>query len=208
MLKSLISFGVYGYFIGKKRKNRILNRLQQNKLIQGIINKNIFYKENEIRDLKALISFYKKNIKNTCTYLALIKRLANLVYEQKLQSITPLPVHYEPDNSFISLKTIIGVKYEKIIGVYVIHNRENNKYYVGQSKDIYKRLKQHFVGTVPKNVIFAKDYYFSKSENKSDLFEVKIIPCGTKDELDKTEKNLIELYDSYNLGYNGTNGNT
>lgn len=103
---------------------------------------------------------------------------------------------------------MIGIEYQKVIGCYIIHNRENGKYYVGQSKDVHKRLKQHFTGTVPKNVIFAEDYYLSNFSNKEDLFEVKILPCTTKDELDKTEKELIELYDAKNNGYNGTSGNT
>ena len=79
--------------------------------------------------------------------------------------------------------------------------------YVGQSKDVYKRIKQHFHGTVPKNVIFAEDYYLSNIENKEKLFEIKIIPCETKDELDKLERELIIEYDALNNGYNGTSGN-
>ena len=102
----------------------------------------------------------------------------------------------------------MGLNYEKIIGCYVIHNVENDKYYVGQSKDVIKRItKQHFDGAKVKNIIFAEDYYKSNLENKDDLFEVKIIRCETKDELDRTEMELIEEYDSFNNGYNGTNGN-
>ena len=40
------------------------------------------------------------------------------------------------------------------------------------------------------------------------MFEVRIIKCETKDELDKTERELIEYYDSFENGYNGTGGNT
>ena len=61
---------------------------------------------------------------------------------------------------------------------------------------------------MPNNIIFAEDYYSSKQEHKDDLFEIKIIECSTKDELDRKEKNLIEFYDSWNKGYNGTSGNT
>lgn len=31
----------------------------------------------------------------------------------------------------------------EIIGIYQILNKINNKYYVGSSKDIYKRFEQH-----------------------------------------------------------------
>ena len=120
----------------------------------------------------------------------------------------PLQDQYIIDDSFQPLKLLSGFEYKKIIGCYVIHNKEKDKYYVGQSKDILRRLKQHFRGTTPNNIIFAEDYYSSKQENKDDLFEVKIIECSTKDELDRKEKNLIEFYDSWNKGYNGTSGNT
>ena len=112
------------------------------------------------------------------------------------------------DDSFIPLKKFVGTNYEKIVGCYVIRNTENNKYYVGQSKDVYKRItRDHFNGTKVKNIIFAEDYFKSNYENKDDIFEVKIIQLQTKDELDAKEKELIEEYDSFNSGYNGTSGN-
>lgn len=100
------------------------------------------------------------------------------------------------------------MEYQKIIGCYIIRNKENKKCYVGQSKDVLKRIRQHFKGTIPNNVIFAEDYYCALSEIRDNLFEIKIIPCETKDELDRTEKQLIEDYDAFNNGYNGTSGNT
>ena len=86
-------------------------------------------------------------------------------------------------------------------------NNENGKCYVGQSKDVLKRLRQHFKGTEPINIIFANDYYSSSFVKKEDLFSVKIIPCQTKDELDRTERKLIEEYGARQTGYNSTVGN-
>lgn len=123
------------------------------------------------------------------------------------RQIKALPITFQQDNTFIPLKTFIGMKYEKIVGCYIIHNTENNKYYVGQSKDVIKRIKSHFRGTVPNNIIFAEDYFSSKFENKDDLFSVKVIRLQTKDELDATEREMIEYYDAYCQGYNGTSGN-
>ncbi|RIA80580.1 hypothetical protein C1645_745140 [Glomus cerebriforme] len=57
-----------------------------------------------------------------------------------------------------------------------------DKHYVGQSKDIGKRLNQHFSNG---------EVYF----------------CQTKDELDGLEKQKIEEYNSFDGGYNGTGGN-
>lgn len=172
------------------------------------MNKNIKYKREIIKKDKELIQVTKEKIAYYSDYIKLLERLEDILYYRKLSEITPLPTIYNNDQLFISLKTIIGMEHEKIIGCYILHNKENDKYYVGQSKDIHRRIKQHFNGTVPKNIIFAEDYYLSKFQNKENLFEVKIIQCKTKDELDKTEKELIELYDAYNSGYNGTIGNS
>ena len=131
-------------------------------------------------------------------------------YESLINQVELLPTDLSMDSEkgFIPLKQLSGMNYQKIVGCYIIHNKENNKYYVGQSKDVFKRIcRQHFDGTKVKNIIFAEDYFNSQFPNKDDLFEVKIIPLETKDELDQKEKDLIEEYDSFTNGYNGTSGN-
>lgn len=110
-------------------------------------------------------------------------------------------------NGWIFLKDAFNFKYDKLKnkkGIYIIWNRTKNKYYVGQSKDLYKRIfTQHFAASAKdvKNIIFAKDWY------DNDKFYFKYILIETKDELDSTEKNYIELYDSFRNGYNNTGGN-
>ena len=129
-------------------------------------------------------------------------------YREKIIQVEPL-ADYMPDSTdFILLKNLSGLDYEKIIGVYVIRNRELDKFYVGQSKDVMKRLRDHFTGTEPKNIIFAEDYYQSKFDNKNELFEFRIEVLETKNELDRREMELIAEYDSFNNGYNKTAGNT
>ena len=57
-------------------------------------------------------------------------------------------------------------------------------------------------------MIFAEDYFKTAEKERDDLFEFMIIPCETKDELDKEEKDLIEEYEAFTKGYNGTSGNS
>ena len=57
-------------------------------------------------------------------------------------------------------------------------------------------------------MIFAEDYFQTAEKERDDLFEFMIIPCETKDELDKEEKDLIEKYEEFTKGYNGTSGNS
>ncbi|MGL5268762.1 MAG: GIY-YIG nuclease family protein [Spiroplasma sp.] len=86
-------------------------------------------------------------------------------------------------------------------GVYIIWNQTKNKYYVGQSKHMARRLLQHFKDGEVKNILFAKDWY------AGDQFVYRYYFCETKDELDDLEKRYIDEYNAFEAGYNSTNGN-
>lgn len=206
---SIITVGVRSLLLSNKRKQKLKLKIKkQTDLVDDKIN--------FINNIKKEIEKYQNNVNENYQLLELnsieiSKRMKEEKYSymEKLKEITPLSTTYIPDNSFISLKKFMGLQYDKIIGCYVIHNKEQNqKYYVGQSKDIMKRINQHFKGLVPNNIIFAEDYYSTATDVRDNMFELKIIPCETKDELDKTEKELIEQYDAYNKGYNRTSGNS
>ena len=207
LYKIIFSFGIYSLIYSKKHLTKIQSKVND-------INKCIEKDENKINELDKLCNNLNLKIKDYQIKLNEKEKEIEAKkseeinnYNKKLLQIKPLGISVNKNDEFILLKHFNGIKYEKINGCYIIHNKENDKYYVGQSKDVLKRLKQHFKGTTPKNSIFAEDYYTSTLKNKEDLFEVKIIKCETKDELDKMEKSLIYKYDSWNNGYNGTSGN-
>lgn len=206
-LKNIFSLFIYNYLISNKRKKKIENKIINLDTIIDIMNKEIISiekkittKNNEILSLQEEIEVKKEKTKN-------LKQIELDLCSKLILQVLPLPENLTEVNGFIPLKTFVGYENKKIVGCYIIKNKEKEKYYVGQSKDVYKRLKQHFSGTIPKNSIFAEDYYLSTFANKDDIFEIKIIECETKDELDLTEKELIDKYDSYKSGYNGTSGN-
>lgn len=205
--KSFFSLGVYNYLKSNKRKNKIESVLLKIEQEISKIKKDIADNDKEINKCNLLINERKLAISEKEQEQEKKVRNKKNEYDNKLLKVKPLASVVVEDKSFRLLKYFSGLDYEQIIGVYIIHNKEKDKYYVGQSKDVLKRLKQHFNGTVPKNMIFAEDYYTSHYENKDNLFEVKIIRCSTKDELDRLEKQLIHEYDSWKNGYNGTSGN-
>lgn len=94
---------------------------------------------------------------------------------------------------------------EKICGVYCIENLENEKKYIGSSKDIYGRWKEH------KNALRKNKHHSYKMQrawNKygEDSFKFYIIQIfiGKEKELRKLEQYYLDLYKSYdfNYGYN------
>lgn len=207
LLKKILSLGIYCWFISEKRKQK--TSLQLETIIQSITNMNELIQANNdsVNECNKKIDNKKHLIDNSEKEYFNKKNTRTIKYNKDVNAIHPLVSEVSKDNKFLPLKLFSGMEYEKIIGCYIIHNVEKDKYYVGQSKDVLRRLRQHFNGTVPKNIIFAEDYYKSSLPDVSLLFEVKIIKCKTKDELDKTEKKLIFDYDALNTGYNSTSGN-
>ena len=184
----------------KKPSSKVETLISENNRILDDLNSNL---ENLKNELETLSANYNEEIQSLENQIVQNQRKEYAI----LGKIKPLEATISNNAEFSPLKSLIGISYEKIVGCYVIRNVEKEKYYVGQSKDVLRRLKQHFKGTIPNNPIFAEDYYTSTFENKENLFEFRIIQLETKDELDRTEKELIEQYDAFVSGYNGTHGN-
>lgn len=201
------TLGIFNYFVSNFRKNRLLSKLNNcEKNIQNSYN-DLNYFNNLIQNCEKDIKEKEINFNDKIIDLNKKLDLKRTEFKNNLNQIVTLKEDVDVATDFILLKKIIGMEYQRIVGCYVIRNRENNKCYVGQSKDIMKRIKQHFRGTKPKNIIFAEDYFNSKLVDKSLLFEIRIIPLKTKDELDECERKLIDQYDSFRNGYNATSGN-
>lgn len=206
VILSIVTFFIYSYLNSTKYYKKLIekngkynNYLNTNLSLIETDHKEIEKINNEIAEREKEFKLREKEIVKEC-------KLSAQEEKRKISLITPLPPNYREESDFVPLKSFSGLEYEKIVGCYIIKNNENEKCYVGQSKDVLRRLKQHFKGTVPNNIIFAQDYFLSKQ--KEDLFSVKILKLTTKDELDRKERELIDFYDARNTGYNGTNGNS
>lgn len=90
-----------------------------------------------------------------------------------------------------------------ISGIYIYTNKINDKRYVGQSKNIQRRISDHYNRAFNEN---SNEYnsIFHKAIRKYGLnnFSVEIIECNIED-LNKKETDLIEKYNStFPNGYN------
>jgi len=194
ILFSALSLGYYAYINSKKRLELLTAQLEESE--QSI--------PPQIDSLTQEIAHNTYQLARNGEDIEKVKTS----HLEKASQVMTLTENAADSTAFTPMKNLPGLDYEKIKGVYIIRNRELDKFYVGQSKDVMKRLKDHFTGTEPKNIIFAEDYYNSNLSNKSELFEFKIETLETKDELDKREMELIAEYDSFNNGYNKTAGNS
>lgn len=106
----------------------------------------------------------------------------------------------------LSLDNLKNIEWNKC-GIYKLENIYSKKIYIGQAKDIRKRLRQHF------EYLNANDY---RRENCSlinawikyngDCFKYEILEYCLESELNDKEIYWINYFDSYNNGYNQTHG--
>ena len=85
------------------------------------------------------------------------------------------------------------------VGIYVLYNATKDKYYVGQAKQLYKRVRDHFLVED-----IAKDFL------RGDIINVKFLTANELDSdyrIDHIEKTSIEIFASDKNGYNKTTGN-
>lgn len=90
-------------------------------------------------------------------------------------------------------------------GVYIVRNIDKNKYYVGQSINVIKRLRQHFNGRPSKGG--AND--LNNALVNGDRLEVVLLELkgSTFRNLNDMESFFINHFNSYHRGYNRTRGN-
>lgn len=86
-------------------------------------------------------------------------------------------------------------------GVYILLNKTKNMYYVGQGKNIYNRVNNHFTGKGNGDVY--ADYKYG------DTFTIKLIDLSNSgfNNLNDLERETILAYKAYSRGYNKTRGN-
>lgn len=206
IIYSIFSFGLYLLFKSDFYKTRLERKFSELQAYMEDSQNNILVIEDKIAEINKNIDdkqiFVKNKVKEIDTQIFELNKNTKV----EIKKITPLSNKIK-ENEFISLHSFLGLSYEKIAGCYIIRNTINGKCYVGQSKDIHKRIKQHFHGVEPANIIFAEDYYSTDIKERPTIFELKIVRCETKDELDSTERNLIEDYQAFTKGYNSTAGN-
>jgi len=86
-------------------------------------------------------------------------------------------------------------------GIYILHNKTRDMYYVGQGDYVVSRAFKHFSGAGQGDVY--ADYKYG------DKFTIQLIYLKGSGflRLNTLEKTAIEILDAYDYGYNRTHGN-
>lgn len=92
-------------------------------------------------------------------------------------------------------------------GIYIIKNKINNKVYIGQSKNINKRIKEH-INALKNGVHQNKHLQFAFDKYGINNFDIDILESCSEDNLNEREIYYINFYNSTsrNCGYNIESG--
>ena len=100
---------------------------------------------------------------------------------------------------------ILGKK--DVCGIYKITNMKNDKVYIGQAVDIYKRFVQHCKNGLGIDTPQGNKLYAAMLEDGLENFTFELLEECPREELNRKEAYYISLYNSVQYGYNSTKGN-
>jgi hypothetical protein len=199
--KWILSLGLYGFIKSSKNIAKLRSKYERHLNAVESAEKHAFELVSTNEKLTEEITNIREAIRNNA-HDAIVKRSEVLeAYENALKEIVILSDSTKSCSNFIPLDQLYVDQYVKAAGCYVIKNNHCNKCFVDTSKDVIKRLKQQFQDGVPTNLIFAEDYYAISKENRKKVFSVCWFECSKEDQ-NSYYKELVEIFDSINCGYN------
>ena len=184
----------------KKEKDKIEEDLEQLKATRAaIIQANI--KEKEIEEN---FTFYCLTISEIDK--ADIKMLENIkpqLNKPRVLSMLIWSTFFQKPMTTLC-NNIIGTS--TVTGIYKITNQVTKECYIGQSVDISKRWKDHAKCGLGIDTPAGNKLYKAMQTYGIWNFSWEVLEQCSKDLLDEKEKYYIDLYDSYNFGYNSNTG--
>jgi group I intron endonuclease len=100
---------------------------------------------------------------------------------------------------------VLGIN--KVSGIYKITNLKSGLCYIGQSTDIAERWKTHIKCGLGIDTPVQNKLYKAMQIDGIVNFTFELLEKCDKQLLNEKEKFYIDLYQSYNYGYNSTQGN-
>lgn len=150
-----------------------------------------FYKlklnESELTDILTL-----NNIKHTLRQPVVLSKLIWSTYFQKQTT--------ELCNRILSTKTICGI--------YKITNLKTKQCYIGQSKDVSRRWKNHIKCGLGIDAPITNKLYNAMQKDGVWNFTFELMEECPPDQLNEKERFWIDMYQSDKYSYNGTKGNS
>lgn len=158
-------------------------------------------KEQEIKEQR---SFYCLTIKNTeLEDIKLLEKIKVQLNNPRILSMLIWTTYFQKPMTALC-NNVLGT--EDICGIYKITNQNNDMCYIGQSVDIATRWKSHAKCGLGIDAPAGNKLYKAMQEDGIWNFSWELLEKCSREELNAKEKYYIELYKTYDYGFNSNVG--
>lgn len=156
------------------------------------------------KEIKEKMSFYSLNPKeNDLNDIQVLETIRSRLNNPRVLSMLIWSTFFQKPMTALC-NNVLGAN--TITGIYKITNQQTGECYIGQAVDMQRRWKDHAKCGLGIDTPAGNKLYKAMQEDGIWNFTFELLEKCSKEELNKKEKYYIELYDSYNFGYNSNKG--
>lgn len=156
------------------------------------------------KEIKEKLSFYCLTIdQNDLDDIKILERMKNQLHNPRILSMLIWSTYFQKPMTNLC-NNIIGTSVKS--GIYKITNQKDNMCYIGQAVDLARRWKDHAKCGLGIDTPASNKLYKAMIENGLWNFSFEVLEECPSAQLNEKEKYYIQLYKSYDFGYNSNKG--
>lgn len=158
------------------------------------------------KEIKEQLSFYCVQInQNDLDDIKILERMKNQLHNPRILSMLIWSTYFQKPMTTLC-NNVIGTTVKS--GIYKITNQKDNMCYIGQAVDLARRWKDHAKCGLGIDTPASNKLYKAMIEDGLWNFSFEILEECPPAQLNEKEKYYIQLYKSYEFGFNSNKGIT
>ena len=158
------------------------------------------------KEIKEKLSFYCIQVsQNDLDDIKILERMKNQLHNPRILSMLIWSTYFQKPMTTLC-NNVIGTTVKS--GIYKITNQKDNMCYIGQAVDLARRWKDHAKCGLGIDTPASNKLYKAMIEDGLWNFSFEILEECSSAQLNEKEKYYIQLYKSYEFGYNSNKGIT
>lgn len=158
------------------------------------------------KEIKEQLAFYCLTINQSeLDDIQVLERMKSQLHNPRILSMLIWSTYFQKPMTTLC-NNIIGIHPQ--CGIYKITNQKNNMCYIGQAVDLARRWKDHAKCGLGIDTPQNNKLYQSMIEDGLWNFSFEVLELCPRELLNEKEKYYIQLYQSYDFGFNSNKGIT
>ena len=156
------------------------------------------------KEIKEQLSFYCLSITDTeLDDIKILNKMKSQLHNPRILSMLIWSTYFQKPMTTLC-NNIVGTTVKS--GIYKITNQLDNMCYIGQAVDLARRWKDHVKCGLGIDAPSSNKLYKAMQEDGVWNFSFEILEECPREELNEKERYYIQLYESYDFGYNSNSG--